>query len=117
MIYKGLTLPQEITLPLSLRLCTAWGATAALAASKSKLMLLRLMPIVWHITHSLTLTLRHFQTELNQLEIISMWSVFTFIDDMGDISQAAEQKQVLLPISTSSVYACGDDEHFRLNHI
>lgn len=92
MISKGLALPQEITLPLSLRLCTAWGATAALAASKGKLMLLHLMPIVWHITHSLTLTLRHFQTELKQLEIISMMLVFPFIDDMGDISQAIEQK-------------------------
>lgn len=34
-------LPQEITLSLSLRLCTAWGATAASATSKGRLMFLR----------------------------------------------------------------------------
>lgn len=54
-IYKGLTLPQEITLSLSLRLRTAWEAPAASAASKGGLMLLPPVPIVQPVTHSCTL--------------------------------------------------------------
>lgn len=76
-------------------------------------MLLRLTPIVWHITHSLALTLRHFQTELKQLEIISMWLVVPFIDDTEDISQAIEQeynKVSCHPAPTLSMHV--EDAHF-----
>lgn len=49
-IYKGLTLPQEITLSLSLSL-----RTAARAASKRQIDAPALEPIVWPITHSCAL--------------------------------------------------------------